>query len=177
MIPITELLIGIVLGLISVVAAALTLVAMVGVALRDNGVIDLPIPVWPAEKAPIAINPAAWGPIKRGVLIASIALLWWVYHWGLTNASTMPRSITRIGLGTFVIAAVAGTLFSVKVYQPVIYGLVEVFFGVAVAALTMYRLGDTIAPFEVVSLIAAVYFVVRGFDNLKKGIDEQAKVL
>jgi hypothetical protein len=37
----------------------------------------------------------------------------------------------------------------------------------------MYRLGDEIAVFEVASVIAAVYFVVRGLDNLKKGWEDK----
>jgi hypothetical protein len=32
---------------------------------------------------------------------------------------------------------------------------------------------DEVAPFKIASVIAAVYFVVRGLDNLKKGLEEK----
>ncbi|MCU1383918.1 MAG: hypothetical protein JWL71_2615, partial [Acidobacteria bacterium] len=85
----------------------------------------------------------------------------------------VPRSIARTGLGAAVILISAGGLFWIKVRRLVMYALMELALGAVMAGMTMYRLIDEIALFEIASVIAAVYFVVRGLDNLKKGLEEK----
>jgi hypothetical protein len=173
MIPLTELIIGLVLGVISAVAIPLTALLMIGTALVDNAVIDYPIPVWPDEKGTITVNPASWRGGAKLALIVTVGGLWWVYQWGLTNAASMPRAITRTGLGTAAIVMVAGVLFALKQRHLLVYAGLEVLLGVGVAGFTMYRLGDVIAVVDLVGVVTAMYFVVRGLDNLKKGYEEK----
>lgn len=76
-----------------------------------------------------------------------------------------PGTIIPVGLGLAVV------LYRLRGEQPLFYGLLEVIFGGGVIVVTAHRPPtDLIAM--VVTIAGAVYVIVRGLDNMDKGLPE-----
>lgn len=90
---------------------------------------------------------------------------------GLTLArrvfDSTPSALTRVTLGTTALAVVAAALFWVKARSLRTYAIVELVFALIVAGKTMFDLQDFVTPLQAVSLMASVYLMVRGAENLK----------
>lgn len=56
------------------------------------------------------------------------------------------------------------------------YAIIELLFAIGLTVSTVGSLADQIAFPEGAKLIAAVYIFVRGMDNMKKDIEERAKL-
>jgi len=89
----------------------------------------------------------------------------------------MPNGIVRTGLGTIVVAVVGGAFFFLKVSALRVYSFIELLFAAGLTIFTLDRLHNTATPFEVLSLMSSVYLFIRGMDNLKKDVDERARLL
>lgn len=76
--------------------------------------------------------------------------------------------------GTLLIIALALILFALKQKVLRAYALIEILFGIALAAQAMYGLADVFEPVRLFAVISGVYFLVRGFDNFKRHFDERS---
>ena len=66
-------------------------------------------------------------------------------------------------------------MFLLKVQGPRYYALLEIGFGIAFSASTLYKLQDQIRTADAAVLGTAIYLLIRGFDNFKKDLDERRK--
>jgi hypothetical protein len=90
---------------------------------------------------------------------------------------SLPRGPQAAGMGVIVVLCLGAFLFAVRLRYRATYGLSEVVVGLVIAA---YRFEANISgakpispDFLVAILTAAVYLVVRGFDNIHQGIAKE----
>jgi hypothetical protein len=74
----------------------------------------------------------------------------------------------RALVGTPILLLLAAGLFALKTSRLATYGFLELGFGVAVVATTLWGLADRITSTQLLSLLAACYLVIRALDNLTK---------
>jgi hypothetical protein len=82
--------------------------------------------------------------------------------------------LIRCVFGTLLIIALAFILFVLKQKALRAYAIIEILFGIALAAQSMYGLADVVEPLRLFGVISGVYFLVRGFDNLRRHFDERS---
>ena len=175
MIPLTAMLVGGLILFLAALAIPLTVVLFIATALRDNGVLDHRITIWTYRDARRAtINPAGWPFWARGALVALTTTLWIAVWQGWTLADRLPTALPRTVLGTALIVGLGSGLFVLKIRRLRVYAIVEITFAILLSAGTMYRMTDRVAPFELAALMAAVYVLIRGMDNLKKDLDTRS---
>jgi hypothetical protein len=102
------------------------------------------------------------------------ALYFWTKSLGVLIALLIAVGpVARIAFGTLAVIVAAWILVDYKKEDLRGYALIELAFGVLVAVHTMSGLNDVIAPADTLGIVAAVYLMVRGFDNLLKALSEK----
>jgi len=67
-------------------------------------------------------------------------------------------------------------LYGLKLKALLVYAIVEIFFALIVCVNTIAPMGNYVEPVQIVGLFTSVYLVVRGLDNLSKGVQARNKL-
>lgn len=93
---------------------------------------------------------------------------------GIHSLEQFHPNLGRTLIGTILIVFMSLSLFLLRDKMPIVYGGLEIAFAAGLAMSTMYfDLHDVIPAHDSFKLGTAAYLFVRGFDNLKKGLDKR----
>jgi hypothetical protein len=82
---------------------------------------------------------------------------------------------TKPHLITFGALSIAVVFFSVRGYFPKTYGNIEIFVGLMTIESVIPKIPDTRVP-SLLPLVGGIYIVIRGLDNLSKGLDPKGRL-
>jgi hypothetical protein len=89
---------------------------------------------------------------------------------GLLFLLGQPLSGNRIALIAAAVPPIAVVLYWFRVHHRLQYGLTEILFGCILAVTALVRAGPSFAFSTLLQLLAALYVVVRGLDNISYGV-------
>ena len=75
----------------------------------------------------------------------------------------------RVSYGTLMILTGSWMLFRLKDNDLITYGVIELFFGLATAVVTMSELQKPMALSKMLGIVASAYLLIRGAENFRKG--------
>lgn len=88
----------------------------------------------------------------------------------------LPPDVTRTIVGSVMILIVGSILFLLKVKLSIIYAVIEITFAIVFAIYTMrFDMTNYIGELQELKIGSSIYLLIRGFDNLRKGLDEAKK--
>src|ERR1017187_10168004 len=113
----------------------------------------------------------SWGCIVLVLPLIGAGIFWTVRD----RLLAMPATFQRVVCGSVFILTIAGLLFLLRMKALRSYAVMEISFGLAFSAATLYRMKDQIEVVEATVLGTAIYLLIRGLDNFKKDLDERNK--